>query len=1060
MACLLAIGSARAAPAYRYLQSSTAGEFSPDASAADLINTGAATLSGVPLLPRHDTNWSSGHLTDGFTSTTNNNGGTNGNCFLNSAILSGAENVAVFDLNTGLSPAGYRIDSIQSIAGFPQWNTMQANQKFEVWTRAVGGGDYELKAVADFSPFTDPNAGPGETKVTISDDAGPLATGVESIRFVFLPAVQNGGIAPGTVYREIDVQGYALTTPPAGTTSPVPRQIVQRNTAGMGAIPISGTYAGTPEAIEARAVVMAGTGNNGVSTAWQTIAAAPAGGNYSGQLSPVPQGGWYQVEVRAIVGGQAQPATIIDKVGVGDVYIVAGQSNSANWGSPAAAAANDRVSALHSGTGGWSLATDPLPYADGTGGSAWTRLGDMLAAERGVPVGFACVGVGGTAVSEWSPAGGSLYPRLSAALSRFPPGGFKAILWHQGESDSLRGTTSSGMAATLAAIIARTRSDDGWSIPWFISEASFHPDSTGAMEELVAAGQRLAAGSDPLVFRGAATDDFHLTGKLSDIVHFNAAGLQDHARQWQRVLGGNAPVQVLNASFNENGSLPDGGIFFSNGNVAASPRPVGWRVLNPDGESFTSAAAGYYNPDASFYSNAADSVNGGILPGMDDKHCGYIYSGVPGCHFLQTIEATVQPSTRYQLTVAVGIRSAAAEFGGLRIELLADGTVLQSAEIPDKGTMDSLRGSDSSGVFTDVALSYDSPVNPVAGQSLAVRLTKPGGSATYADFDRIRLSATPLTATDPKSAIIDFSDAGVGVSFGAIAQTYQPLQAPLGITIGYQNIGVYNGGPDHSTNDTAGANFNSFQNRPEGGYTEPSVTPQIFTFSEPVTIRSLWLSTFQGGPGLIRISAFEDEAGSIPAGPVQTVTPSGGVNPIQWVQFTAFATPPYSDRVRRIEFVSEEPEGANSFMSNIQVDDIHVSKAPSLSAYAQWTRSFWGNPAAPEASPAVDVDGDGLPNGVEFHMGTSPILVTPFPSVSLVTHSGRDWARMNLPLDPSVDHTGLAISGSSDLISWQPVGSIADGSVQLTTSASLWTAEADRLRLPHYFFKISATITP
>jgi hypothetical protein len=419
----------------------------------------------------------------------------------------------------------------------------------------------------------------------------------------------------------------------------------------------------------------------------------------------------------------------VAKVGVGDVYIAAGQSNAASWGSPPATAADDRVSAMDSGNGAWSLAADPLPYADGTGGSVWTRLGDLLAAQENVPIGFACIAVGGTSISQWNPLSGTLYPRFTAALSRFPATGFKAVLWHQGESDSLNTTTNAAMVTGLRAIIAQTRADDGWNVPWYVAEASFHPSSKLTQEDPITAAQREVTATDPRVFRGSATDDFHLTGKDSDGVHFNSVGLLDHAQQWRRILTGNAPISITNRSFQQNGELTDGGIFFYSSSSNASPAVIGWRALKSAGDGASSSVAGYFNPDASFYAESADSNNGGVLPGMDEKHCAYLWDGPTGSHFLQTLEATLQPETRYQLTVAVGIRTSGA-FGGAKVELLADGQVLKGLTLATKADLDALRGADATGVFTDVTIGFDSPIQVVSGQNLGIRLTKIGGANT------------------------------------------------------------------------------------------------------------------------------------------------------------------------------------------------------------------------------------------------------------------------------------------------------------------------------------------
>jgi hypothetical protein len=73
----------------------------------------------------------------------------------------------------------------------------------------------------------------------------------------------------------------------------------------------------------------------------------------------LPAGGWYSVQVRAFRGNLAATVTV-DRVGIGEVFLTAGQSNSANSGSYLFTAL-DTVSAWN-GTG-WVLAHDPQPIA-------------------------------------------------------------------------------------------------------------------------------------------------------------------------------------------------------------------------------------------------------------------------------------------------------------------------------------------------------------------------------------------------------------------------------------------------------------------------------------------------------------------------------------------------------------------------------------------------------------------------------------------------------------------------------------------------------------------------
>ncbi|MDB6078423.1 MAG: hypothetical protein JWO82_2170, partial [Akkermansiaceae bacterium] len=310
--------------------------------------------------------------------------------------------------------------------------------------------------------------------------AGLIAWSDAATTSVYSPATpaRNAGANDGTVLQEIDVPGHAAGTAPLSTmiSSPTSRSIVQRNSSGVGVIPISGTYQGSPNRIEARAVVMDDRAHSGASTGWQTIATMPAGGSYSGALTEVAAGGWYQIEVRAVAGDVPEEAAVVKKVGVGDIYLTAGQSNSANHGTPPYTPADDRVSVRLDASGAlWRQGYDPMPIATGDGGSPWSRLGDQLAFADNIPVGFLCVGVGSTATSDWLPGSANYETRLKPAVKSFPTGGFRAILWHQGESDSIANVPAATYASRMAAIIAATRSDSGWAVPWYVAEASFHP---------------------------------------------------------------------------------------------------------------------------------------------------------------------------------------------------------------------------------------------------------------------------------------------------------------------------------------------------------------------------------------------------------------------------------------------------------------------------------------------------------------------------------------------------------------------------------------------------------
>ena len=215
----------------------------------------------------------------------------------------------------------------------------------------------------------------------------------------------------------------------------------------------------------------------------------------------VGAGGWHQFDVRAVAGGKAVASADVERLGVGEVFVVAGQSNSANHGAEKQVAKSGRVAALD-GTR-WQPANDPQPGASGTGGSFLPPVGDAIAEKFGVPVGLVACGVGATSVREWLPEGatfpnpptiegnvrkhadgkweskGDLYAAFCARMKALGPNGFRAVLWHQGESDATQRDATRTLPGELyreylEKLIRDSRKDIGWDAPWFVAQASAH----------------------------------------------------------------------------------------------------------------------------------------------------------------------------------------------------------------------------------------------------------------------------------------------------------------------------------------------------------------------------------------------------------------------------------------------------------------------------------------------------------------------------------------------------------------------------------------------------------
>lgn len=315
--------------------------------------------------------------------------------------------------------------------------------------------------------------------------------------------------------------------------SPQNHQIIQRQGDGKGQLPISGHIDYDYDFVAARLIEIDVNGTNISSPSeWYTVHSSfKPGGSFFKNIDV--NTGWYKMELKISNQGVTTETIIVEPIGVGEVFIVAGQSNSANHGNVTLTPNDSRVSTW--GNDGWRFATDPLPIATGSGGSPWPALGDHLTLRYDVPVGIISVGWGGTKVEQWLPDDNSndpLFDRIIMALEEVGYLGARAILWHQGESDLASGTTTEEYASMLNEVIMGSRIAAGWDIPWVVARASYLPGfSVESLAEIVDA-QQSVIDNDSLTYLGPDTDLLIGDSWRYDSVHFNEEGLREHARLW------------------------------------------------------------------------------------------------------------------------------------------------------------------------------------------------------------------------------------------------------------------------------------------------------------------------------------------------------------------------------------------------------------------------------------------------------------------------------------------------------------------------------------------------
>lgn len=372
-----------------------------------------------------------------------------------------------------------------------------------------------------------------------------------------VPPGQGHSMWPG-FFRSAELVDFVIEHSGAGLVLDSPRdyQVVQRDARNVGTLRVRGKLGEAARAVDA-IEYRAGAGG------WRKLDAKVTDARFDATVE-LPAGGWYRFEVRATTGGRAVAAAAVERVGVGDVFVVAGQSNAANHGAEKQTTKTKRVAAFDGA--GWQPADDPVPGASGAGGSFLPPFGDAIAETFGVPVGLVPCAVGATSVREWLPKGatfpnpptiesrvrkrpdgtwesrGELYESFRDRMKALGPHGFRAVLWHQGESDANQRDATRTLPGKLyreylGRLIRDTRTDLGWDAPWFVARASYHgpgdersPDIRDAQAALVTDGLALD-GPDTDALGGEWRDD---GGKG---VHFSGPGLRRHAAAWAEKVG-------------------------------------------------------------------------------------------------------------------------------------------------------------------------------------------------------------------------------------------------------------------------------------------------------------------------------------------------------------------------------------------------------------------------------------------------------------------------------------------------------------------------------------------
>ena len=325
-------------------------------------------------------------------------------------------------------------------------------------------------------------------------------------------------------------------------TVPTERAIYQRNSDNVADMTIVAT---ANEAAVVKAKVI--DGSNDLCD-WTVLEKVDGSDNeFKGVLKNIPGGGWYEVDVAAFdAAGKEIASNYVEMVGVGEVFITGGQSNSTNFGGAKTTAESDFVSAIDVKNKCWVHCEDSQPNNSGFntgngGGSPWPTTGDKLVESLGVPVGFVSTGVGGSLIAELADPNKNYRP-IKEAIEFLEPYGCRAFLIHQGEADSggmngNPGTEMSVYKETFEQLIAQTREDAGYDLNWLIARVSYawrgfnNPDRTKEVTET-----QTSICNNYNIFVGPDTDGLQGEDRHTDNLHLSEQGLIKHGTMWSECI--------------------------------------------------------------------------------------------------------------------------------------------------------------------------------------------------------------------------------------------------------------------------------------------------------------------------------------------------------------------------------------------------------------------------------------------------------------------------------------------------------------------------------------------
>ena len=320
-------------------------------------------------------------------------------------------------------------------------------------------------------------------------------------------------------------------------------QIAQQDDSGRGRIELGGRWRSeTPGQVEVRLVWE----ETGVAVAarldWQE-ALTGEDGTWEAVLDGIPAGGLYRLETRLRTAenpaGEWSPrGDMRHFLGVGDLWVIAGQSNSAGYGRGPYQDSPELGVHLFRNSERWGLASHPMNESTDTrhpvnretanpGHSPYLQFGRVLKRTLSHPVGLVQTALGASPLTRWNPCEpgpADLFDNMVRCVAR-AGGKVRGILWYQGENDAEGADADASTYARrfeqAAAAWRQALADPDLPVLTVQLNRAYLPPDPDADRRWsqVREAQRIAAGQSPGIAVVPALDL-----PLSDFIHTSPAG--------------------------------------------------------------------------------------------------------------------------------------------------------------------------------------------------------------------------------------------------------------------------------------------------------------------------------------------------------------------------------------------------------------------------------------------------------------------------------------------------------------------------------------------------------